>query len=387
MRLNIAESIREVLCDRNPVSIYGLGTLCLTQTPAQYGEQRTSLLPPQMKLDFTESSSSNDYLSQWLVDKYDISAVLANEAIKTFSESVLNVLLNYGSARIHGVALLSRDKENQIICKASDDLTSCFYKSFPEVSLIPPTKQQISTDKGDVSNEEKIQELEEEIAKPKNTTEKSKEIKVEQPDEPDFEKHSKLLETDELTAEDMIVFDLESEIKKLEKESQEAAIDPNLSKPPSLKVNRSRRRIFGYFLLVASVIALMVLGIDACRKMKSEKSVVEPGTQMGVFQGAIANDSLAQNMLEGSEMNTIAELESCIIITGVFSSELNVDKMDKLILEYGYEPYTSKIGIYTRVGLQFDCGDVDLEDFIQKVRSEISPKAWYLNPELYVAYQ
>ena len=57
-------------------------------------------------------------------------------------------------------------------------------------------------------------------------------------------------------------------------------------------------------------------------------------------------------------------------------------------LESGfYQSYEEQNGKFTRVGLVFDCNSQDLEEFIQQIRNEVSPKAWYLNPELYVAYK
>ena len=80
-------------------------------------------------------------------------------------------------------------------------------------------------------------------------------------------------------------------------------------------------------------------------------------------------------------------LSECIIITGVFSRYKNIEKMINLVERNGYKSYQEEYGSYTRVGLTFDCEDVDLASYLAKVRRQISRRAWYLQPELYVEYK
>ncbi len=82
-----------------------------------------------------------------------------------------------------------------------------------------------------------------------------------------------------------------------------------------------------------------------------------------------------------------AEVEECIIITGVFSDYRNVKRMEEKLASYGHNVYTEEYGPHTRVGFRYDCSDEDLPEYLHKIRAQISRKAWYLVPELYVEYR
>ncbi len=86
-------------------------------------------------------------------------------------------------------------------------------------------------------------------------------------------------------------------------------------------------------------------------------------------------------------VNSEDGLKECIIITGSFSRYQNVDKMERLLESKGYDVYVEEYGPYTRVGFRFDCSEEDLPSYLNRVRRNVSSKAWYLLPELYVEYK
>lgn len=76
----------------------------------------------------------------------------------------------------------------------------------------------------------------------------------------------------------------------------------------------------------------------------------------------------------------------CLIITGSFSKQKHVDEMVDLLEADGYQTYVESFYDLTRVGINFSCNEVELEGFLQEVRSKYSAFAWYLDPEIEVAY-
>ncbi len=88
-----------------------------------------------------------------------------------------------------------------------------------------------------------------------------------------------------------------------------------------------------------------------------------------------------------SGSGVISELESCTIITGVFTKYRNIEKMESRLQSAGYKVYKASQNGSTRVGFTFDCKGVNLPKYLNKVRRQISRKAWYLEPELYVDYE
>jgi len=82
--------------------------------------------------------------------------------------------------------------------------------------------------------------------------------------------------------------------------------------------------------------------------------------------------------------NTLVTTDDCIIITGVYTSETNIESMKASLVDLGYDIYTESYGPYTRVGISFTCGDTDLKEEMYKVRSKTNATAWYLQPRVQV---
>ena len=400
MKIDIAESIREVLYERQAVSIYGLGTLCLKQIPSQYGEGRKSLLAPQMTLDFKESSSTNSALIQWISDKYDISREEAEKSLKLFSERILNNLLNYRKVNIKGVALIERGEDNGILIKADQSLTESFYKNFPEVSLelpknngqtnvVPPLtikdndkKEEIVGFEGKLPDEE----LEGDEDLKKGDSASGKNIKQEAEKDSDSNKRSweeqAFKSSDEASS---TVFDLPNG----DEDTAISEILPEWSEHEKESEEKSGKRKWGILLAAIAIMITIFLCYDACKVYMSRQSLDKSkiGTlDKNALEEGEAADSVALAMLKGSELESAASSDSCIIVTGVFTRPENILAMQRRIESMSYSSFTQENGIYTRVGLIFPCDSKNLENFIREVRQQISPKAWYLQPELYVAY-
>lgn len=76
----------------------------------------------------------------------------------------------------------------------------------------------------------------------------------------------------------------------------------------------------------------------------------------------------------------------CVIITGSLSKMKHILKMENMLASKGYTVYKSMHNDLTRVGITFECQEVELEAFVQKIRREVDAKAWYLDPSITVAY-
>ncbi len=72
----------------------------------------------------------------------------------------------------------------------------------------------------------------------------------------------------------------------------------------------------------------------------------------------------------------------CIVITGYFTRAKNVLKMVNKIEALGYEVFNEEIADGTRVGIKFDCTNLNLREKIFELREQISMDAWYLQPPI-----
>ncbi len=77
---------------------------------------------------------------------------------------------------------------------------------------------------------------------------------------------------------------------------------------------------------------------------------------------------------------SINKTEKCVIITGTFSQIYNEEQMRSLIISHGYAPYTEQHNGLTRVGLEIECTEEDVDDILNDIKNKISDKAWFLYP-------
>ncbi len=129
--------------------------------------------------------------------------------------------------------------------------------------------------------------------------------------------------------------------------------------------------------------------LPATEKIASSESNT-PTTTTSENTNNTNDDAQSTEIIEDeayTNTNSTDNPSECTIITGVFSNYTNVSKMEEHLARNGYDVYISENGPYTRVGFTYDCSNVDLADYLNNIRRQIEPKAWYLVPELYVEYE
>jgi len=82
------------------------------------------------------------------------------------------------------------------------------------------------------------------------------------------------------------------------------------------------------------------------------------------------------------ETKTTETVGSCTIITGAFSRNANVIQMKRKIERFGYEAVIIKNGNLTRVGIKTQCNPSEYKSIINKIRAQVEPRSWYLEPKL-----
>ena len=369
MRIEIAQSIREILDERKTVTIQGLGSIKLVQKPAYFGELRKSMFPPSVDMVFEETSSSNNVLIQRLMENEGVSKKNAEKALRKYSEAIVNALVNYGSVRLKGICRLDRLDSGKIHIDPDESFTAAYFKDLPEVPAI--------------------------IVAPKKA---SKTISTQAPVTPD-ETPAAIVTTSEDAIKSSVpqpetaakatavITDLIAEMKE---EQTESTVEPPEEEPNySMQWDPGHHEegygiipwIIGGIVLIA-LIAFTVFSFKQCQPAEelpfSNEQQSEHITDILVNESTETSDTLASAGL--------LTPDKCIIITGSFASQKNVDLMSAKVAGAGHEVYHEVSGNYTRVGLTFDCTDVDLPSYLQNIRATIAPQAWYLDPELYVEY-
>lgn len=72
---------------------------------------------------------------------------------------------------------------------------------------------------------------------------------------------------------------------------------------------------------------------------------------------------------------------TCIIITGSFNKSGNINTMLKKLRRYKYQIFAEENGRFTRIGIVFDCNKNSLQDELAKVKSQVEPNSWILQPK------
>lgn len=169
--------------------------------------------------------------------------------------------------------------------------------------------------------------------------------------------------------------------------TQSSVIPEPINLPPKESTRTDLWPVLWGFLIGLGLIFLFSL-IRGCN---NEPSIVKKPTPAVIKTDTIDQSDALKTVDKEPRINSfgqvIPESGRCVIITGSLSKNRNILNMETLVGAKGYQVYTENYYQLTRVGLEFDCTDVDLVAFIQQVRSEIHPEAWYLDPRLEVPLQ
>lgn len=90
----------------------------------------------------------------------------------------------------------------------------------------------------------------------------------------------------------------------------------------------------------------------------------------------IGREAIVSDILKNSDGSYI---KKCVIITGAFKSTKYRDLMIERLRANGYDIFSEKKGKLTRVGIQFECHEKDLEKYLQAIRDTLDKEAWYLD--------
>lgn len=403
MRIDIAESIREVLSDKLPVSITGLGTLLLKHIPAKFGDKRQSILPPSVELCLEPTKVTSSALREQLILKHGIKENEAQKYIKGFNEQIINAIVNYGQVRINGIGVFSKTPSGQIELNVDEKFITAFYKGLPEVKavvvkksgessigtttpLAPPPPIQTKKEDSFISDKaiEKAQKPIPVFDLPDDANPKS----ANDVNKPELQTANPKPEYKTAPAKTTVKESIETPQKKVYPKS-DYDYSPGCVRP---------------ILYVLGFLLIMFLLFKGCSTILNLKdgstiSSTSSSTLVGEdknsdtqtidpFKDADVTDPTTKDFIPAEELNEVIDRpDKCIIITGTFASTRNVSRMQNWIADEGYEVYNEAYGPYTRVGFKFECADVDLEEYLQNVRRIFDRESWYLDPSLYVPHE
>jgi len=399
VHIDVAAIIREILSDRQVVSITGLGSLRLVHQSASFSEKGKALKPPSMELVFSESTGTNTSLTKRISDNYKITNEQAGQVLKKFNKKILTLLVNYNKVSIPGVALIEKSKKDKIKVTPSLAYVDAYYKGLPKISVTPILS---STDKVLKDNPSTRKEIKKTIISSVSELKNSPSSKISDAQsngKSDYSaKEKTYVPPPVIPSQGKATMTKEPQAKTSIKSEPTPAAATTFSSEkqqrPLYSASAEKRRDFLWpIIMLVAFLLLMLLGIKACNSimnMNSNKSGLELiDSETEIIDEIVANDSMSSYDIEKmtNDGSLIPASGQCKIVTGVYSKLSNVVNMKEKVRDAGYEVYTEEFGTYTRVGLVYNCDEeTDLEAYLQGIRRELNPRAWYLDPSLYVEY-
>ena len=145
----------------------------------------------------------------------------------------------------------------------------------------------------------------------------------------------------------------------------------------SVGVRKNRALIF---LSVIASVAVLLFIVNRLTSSKTNEISTSPDRSEVPSETQDAMIDSLSIQISNPILTGEAIRNGCVIITGTFSELSNAQTMLSSIESYGYNTYRSSDQPLIRVGLQFNCVDVDLDSMLLSVRQTLSNKAWFLIP-------
>lgn len=151
-------------------------------------------------------------------------------------------------------------------------------------------------------------------------------------------------------------------------------------------------RFIGPFALLTIGIASMILFMKHCTTNQSASLEKEEQFPVHTITPEHTKDKdgvdLAGGIFNNRNLNKYKHIltqaiidDGCKITVGSFKRATNAQIMMTELKERGYPASVVDYEDGTRVIITFDCAAYDLEAYLYRIREEVSPSAWYLQPD------
>lgn len=154
---------------------------------------------------------------------------------------------------------------------------------------------------------------------------------------------------------------------------------------PTERDSRSFANRFGF--LFGAIILLIMIGLGSIFSdyWNSNAKSVFHAENNSLTTDIISTDSISNlsQTLRKRDISSDKILDStCVIVVGTFRNDLNAKEMLNRLNEMGHTGIAEDYKDLIRIGISFTCEGVNLEEYLNKIRSELSQSAWYLRPRI-----
>lgn len=362
MQLDIFKCIASYLLQNESVAIQGLGSFRLKDINTDFLMDSDILHPPRKSVIFDQNGEEDIKFLGFLSQKLNLSVETAKSELQSFVNQLTLEINEHKSVNFPGIGTFSKKNKNIHFIAISTN----FHPKYPYLPSIPLRK--IASDT--------------------------------------IVKHDKIT-SDEKIGKVSAIHKEEAQVlnEKLMASTRKESIMEETNQQPNPHYYDEDKGFFtaiGWPLFWLSLLGILFFlfmkkgcnvlseGADTASEVVSDvantaSDVVDQATD-AVTGGADTDGDIYSGKYSDVLTPEIIQ-QGCVIVVGAFKKTKNALRMRERIIAKGYQPYDEFHNGLNRVGLIFNCLDEDLIDFLQLIRRDIEPKAWYRIPGFEVAYE
>lgn len=379
MKIDIPYYIRQILREHREVHVPGVGVFHMRQHPATFTEDKSTILPPSLRLHFDSVQSDNTDLFSYIMDLGTHSKKKIEAAISDFTESTFAGLVTGEPYSIHGVGTLrkAQDSDKVSFTPSVAELTR-EYKNLPTISANPIERISVAQS---VNHAIEMGGM---SSRPTSNTWWAPILA------------GILIAVLAIFAVKTCRSSADSGEYNTIQQLDSDADDNNEKIIDSLEQEDIDRRYQEVDSLLEGSVDSGLGGGKIVEELAQLDNNFDEDTDFADEEDISDNDDLEIDI--GNEDTTVASEKSiyenlipasgqCIIILGSFTKASNITKMVSLVERNGHTLHRSQYGDKTRVGFTFDCTDVEIDSYLNEIRERYAAKAWYLDPTVSIPYQ
>lgn len=371
MRINIAKHVFTYLVENQRVSLPQIGTFKLKHIATSFSENRRSLLPPTIEIEYFNDKNDSDSLANFIASEEGIPLGKAEQFVQIFVNQIQSKISQDNAADIGYIGSLSINTQKAIHFEPYSDIQEHFLKGLPEIVLPDLVKG----------------------------ARQHKPIVVDQTAQQSTAETGIAKDTAKLDSKEAI---------KLE--TKATTVNQNVQTTSNTIIEQETVPEKGCFskwgiplisLLVLGLLITMLYKKCAPSNATVKETITEATTDKNTTAATVdTSETDIDSITEEAETTAVPHYSSeedpsnetkgsdnCIIILGAYTNFENSTELRRKINDRGFKHHHSRYGAFHRIGFEFECdgkSDKQLMEYLSSIQKEFKKgDAWYLEPEMY----
>ncbi len=365
MHSNFTSCLLQYLLETDSVSLPGIGRFDIQETHSDFTINDNILSPPTKTLIFKDFAIEDTNFTQFVASKLGYSINQSTIYINDYIQLIINELNERGQVDLAGIGKLTQNGSEKSFTPVSTNFHP-EYLYLPSIPLVRLKKNKVvESVKKEVEEPQKDKlgkvSAIHNVVKPVNTdSDRNQTTKTIQMEDPITDRNSYYYEDDKSFFQEI--------------------------RGPLFWL-----LMLGLLVFIVTKYGCPLLGDKAAGLVENTatktEEIVDKANETVVSDKLMTRDGQAYDGKYADVLTQDIIDDGCVIVVGSFKKSKNAIRMRNKIINRGFQPFDEYNNGFNRIGIIFDCLDKDLIDFLQEVRRDIEPKAWYRIPGFEVAYE